>query len=437
MEPICTHEHGAPTSSGSPESSGMELSRRGLLGGSALAAAAMVGAPAILSSRARALGIGVTRDVLVHVYLRGGADGLTLVPPYGDAQYYARRPTLSVPLPGTLNGAVVLPGNNFFGLAPAAAPLLTPYNAGKLAIVHATGLVDPSRSHFDAQKYMELGTTSQFASTINTGWIGRHLASSTPAGNGLLRAIALQDGLPRALNGGPASLPIRDPDAFVIPGSSTTANARRLRLSAMYSSEGPPLGPAANATFATIDLLNSVNFTGYVPANGAVYPSSTFGTQMKTTATMIKANIDLEVVSIDVGGWDLHNQLGPLIGTMANKMDDLARALTAFFTDMGTLMDSVTVVVMSEFGRRAYENSSGGIDHGHGNAMLVMGGHVNGGQVIANWPGLATNQLDSGDLAITIDHRDVLAEIVLDRLGNTNLGTVFPNYTPTFRGVTS
>ncbi len=426
MKHECTHEH-APQP---------ELSRRSLLGSSALATAALIGAPAILSKRARAAVGGPTRDVLVHIYLRGGADGMTIVPPYGDPQYYLRRPTLSVPQPGQLNGAVLLPGNNFFGLAPSAAPLLTPYTANKLLVVHATGLVDPSRSHFDAQKYMELGTTSSFASTISTGWIGRHLQSTAPVGNGLLRAIALQDGLPRAFNGGPASLPIRDPDAFVIPGQASTAVARRARLTAMYSSEGPPLGPAANATFATIDLLNTINFTGYVPANGAVYPSSTFGTQLKTTATMIKANIDLEVVSIDVNGWDLHNQLGPLIGTMATKMDDLARALTAFHLDLGATMDSVTVVVMSEFGRRAYENSSGGIDHGHGNCMFVMGGHIAGGQVLANWPGLALNQLDQGDLAITIDHRDILAEIVLTRLGNPNLGTVFPNYTPTIRNIT-
>lgn len=426
MKHECTHEH-APQP---------ELSRRSLLGGSALATAALIGAPAILSKRARAAIGGPTRDVLVHIYLRGGADGMTIVPPYGDPQYYLRRPTLSVPQPGQLNGAVVLPGSTLFGLAPTAAPLLTPYTASKLLVVHATGLVDPSRSHFDAQKYMELGTTSSFAGTINTGWIGRHLQSTAPVGNGLLRAIALQDGLPRAFNGGPASLPIRDPDAFVIPGQASTAVARRARLTAMYASEGPPLGPAANATFATIDLLNTINFTGYVPANGAVYPTSTFGTQLKTTATMIKANIDLEVVSIDVNGWDLHNQLGPLIGTMATKMDDLARALTAFYLDLGATMDSVTVVVMSEFGRRAYENSSGGIDHGHGNCMFVMGGHIAGGQVLANWPGLALNQLDQGDLAITIDHRDILAEIVLNRLGNPNLGTVFPNYTPTIRNIT-
>lgn len=414
------------------------LSRREFVGGSALAGAALITAPAWLprASFARSLA-GGPRDVLVQVYLRGAADGLTIVPPYGDPQYYLRRPTLSIPQPGQSNGAVVLPGSTLFGLAPSAAPLLTPFQAGKLLVVHATGLVDPSRSHFDAQKYMELGTTSAFASQTSTGWIGRHLATSLPIGNGLLRGMALQDGLPTSLAGGPASLPIKDPDGFDLAGQVSTKAARRARITNMYAGEPAPLGTAATATFGTIDLLNGISFPGYVPANGAVYPTSTFGNQLKWSATMIKANIGLEVVTIDIGGWDLHAQLGPLTGTMATKTDDLSRAIQAFYLDLSlTHLDQVTLVVMSEFGRRAGENASSGCDHGHGNCMLVMGGHIAGGQVLANWPGLATNQLDNGDLAITIDHRDILAEIVLNRLGNTNLGTVFPNYTPTLRGIT-
>lgn len=429
MKHECSHDHAC-------ESSG--LSRRELLSSGALASAALIAAPIALSRRSHARGASASRDVLVQVYLRGAADGLTIVPPYGDPQYYLRRPLLAIPQPGMPNGATVLPGSNFFGLAPAAAPLLTPYAAGKLLIVHATGSVDPSRSHFDAQRYMELGTTSQYATQTPSGWIGRHLQTTAPIGNGDVRGIALQDGLPVSLNGGPAALPIRDPSTFSIPGQSGTATARRARLDAMYASEAPPLGPAAISTFGAIDLLDTVDFAGYVPSNGAAYPTSTFGTQLKRTATMIKAAIGLEVVTIDIGGWDLHNQLGPLTGAMATKMDDLAKAIEAFYLDLSaTHLDQVTLVVLSEFGRRAFENSSGGTDHGHGNAMLVMGGHIAGGQVLANWPGLATNQLDNGDLAVTIDHRDVLAEIVLNRLGNPNLGTVFPNYTPTIRGITA
>lgn len=430
MTHTCTHEHGAAATEP------VDDSRRGLLSQSALAAAAMITAPAWLPRMGFARASSSGRDVLVHVFLRGAADGLSIVPPYGDPEYYLRRPTLAIPLPGQLNGAIPLPGTSLFGLAPSAAPLLTAFNDGKLLVVHATGLADPSRSHFDAQRYMELGTTSAFATSVRTGWIGRHLQTSMPVGSGLLRGMALQDGLPVALNGGPASLPVKDPDGFVIPGQASTATARRTRLENMYAGAAAPLGPAADASFATIDLLNTVDFVGYAPANAAVYPTSNFGKQLKTTATMIKAGIGLEVVSIDYTGWDLHNQLGPVVGAMATKVSDLATSLAAFYQDLkGNFLRTVTVVVMSEFGRRAYENASGGTDHGHGNCMLVMGGRVVGGQVLANWPGLGTAQLDNGDLQVTIDHRDILAELVLKRLGNANLAAVFPNYTPTIRDI--
>jgi len=413
-----------------------DAGRRDLVHGTALTAAALFAAPLLLSRRAQARPATGARDVLVHVFLRGASDGLALVPPYGDAEYYLRRPTLAIPPPGQLNGALPLGGTSLFGLAPAAAPLLTPYNAGHLLIAHATGLVDPSRSHFDAQRFMELGTTGQHALTTSTGWIGRLLQTSTPAGNGLLRGIALADGLPVSFQGGPGALPIKDPDNFLIPGQASTATQRRLRLANMYAADVEPLSSAAEATFETIDLLAGIDFVGYAPAGGAVYPNSNFGRQLKTTAALIKAGLGLEVISLDYGGWDLHNQLGPITGAMATKMDDLARGLEAFYKDLlPNELRRVTVVVLSEFGRRAFENASGGTDHGHGNALLVMGYGVNGGRVLANWPGLGTPQLDNGDLAITIDHRDILAEIAFKRLGNPNLATIFPNYTPTFRGV--
>lgn len=431
-----SHEHTHTCAHETSEN--VDLSRRGLFSGSALAAAAVITAPVLLSRRASALPAATGRDVLVHVYLRGGADGLSIVPPYGDPEYYARRPTLSIPQPGQLNGAIPLPGTSLFGLAPAAAPLLEPFTDGKLLIAHATGLNDPSRSHFDAQRYMELGTTSAYAANQRTGWIGRHLQTSAPLSNGLLRGLALQDGLPLALTGGPATLPVKDPDGFVIPGSSSTALARRTRIANMYAGDPAPLGPAADASFATIDLLDAIDFVGYAPSNGAVYPNSTFGKQLKTTAALIKAGIGLEVVSIDYGSWDLHNQLGPITGTMATKVGDLTASIAAFYRDLkGGFLRKTTLVVMSEFGRRAYENASGGTDHGHGNCMFVLGGGIAGGQVLANWPGLGTAQLNQGDLQITIDLRDILAEIVLDRLHNTNVSTVFPNYTPTIRGIAS
>lgn len=196
-----------------------------------------------------------------------------------------------------------------------------------------------------------------------------------------------------------------------------------------------PLRSAATSSLATIDLLESIDFAGYLPANGAIYPAGAFGQSLRSIAAMIKAGIDLEAAQADLGGWDLHNQLGPIDGTMAGLLANLAAGLEAFYLDMLGDLDRVVVVVMSEFGRRIAQNGTAGVDHGHGNAMLVMGGHIAGGQVVAQWPGLSND--DQGDLAITIDYRDILAEILQNRMGATDLASVFPGYTPNFQGVTA
>jgi len=222
-----------------------------------------------------------------------------------------------------------------------------------------------------------------------------------------------------------------------MPGSQSTAAARRQALSNAYAATAEPLASAAVNTFATIDLLAQIDFAGYQPANGAVYPDTAFGRGLESTAAMIKADVDLECVEVDIGGWDLHNALGPTVGSMAARLDDLTRSLAAFERDLGSVLDRVTLVAISEFGRRAAENASAGADHGHGGVMLVLGGHVAGGQVLTQWPGLAIPNLDQGDLAVTIDYRDIVAEVLTDRMGSTSLATVFPNYAPTFRGITS
>jgi uncharacterized protein (DUF1501 family) len=415
-----------------------DASRRQFLkiaAGGAAAIATSAALPRVVLGAPGATGAGAGRDVLIVVFLRGGMDGLTTCVPYGDSELYNRRPTLAITPPGTANGATDLDG--FFGLAPASVPFLEPYQNGHLLFVHATGLVDPSRSHFDSQKFMELGVIGSQSAGVDTGWVGRYLETIPPPGGGLLRGMTLTDTLPRSFDGAPSSLPIKDPSTFTLPGTASTTAARRATLAQMYSSEPDPLGAAALSTFATIDLLATIDFAGYVPANGAVYPATTFGTQLKTMAALIKADVGVECLAADLLGWDLHNQLGPLTGAMATNLDQLSNAMRALYVDLGVDIDHVTMVVMSEFGRRAAQNASLGLDHGHGNCMLVMGGHVNGGQVIRNWPGLALANLDSGDLAITIDHRDVLAEILADRMACTSLATVFPNYTPAFHNVTS
>jgi uncharacterized protein (DUF1501 family) len=415
------------------------ISRRRFLGRTGWTAAALASAPAWMPRVAfgapRATPRGAASDTLVHIFLRGGFDGLSACVPYGDAELYLRRPTLAVTPPGTFNGAVDLDG--FFGLAPAAAPLLPIYQSGRLAFVHASGSVDPSRSHFDAQKFMEIGLPGAQVGNVSSGWIARHLQTVAPAGNGLLRGMALADQLPRVLVGAPATLPTKDPDGFTMPGTASTVLKRRQALRHMYQSEAAPLGSAALSTFSTIDLLATIDFAGYVPANGATYPNTTFGKGLKSIAALIKADLAIECLEIDVGGWDLHNQLGPVSGAMATRLDELAKGLRAFDLDMGSTLDRVTLVAMSEFGRRAAENASGGVDHGHGNCMLVMGGHIAGGQVLTQWPGLAPANLDQGDLAITIDYRDILSEILAQRLGSNDLATVFPNHTPSFHGITA
>ncbi len=414
------------------------LSRRGFLATTgAVSLAAM--SPAWLPRVALAKSYRSSqRDVIVQIYLRGGSDGLTMCVPWGDPGYYTSRPNLAVPRPdsGLTNAATNLDG--FFGIPPAMLPLLPAYQNGHLLFVHACGLNDPTRSHFDAQRFMEVGKANDLL--LNTGWLGRHLATVAPATPGaLLRGVGIGSGLAKTLDGGPLTLPIPDLDTFNLSGSSSTLGARRGALSDMYNSTTDPLKTIATNTFATIDLLNTINFSGYVPAGGAVYPTGSFGYAMKTTAALIKAQVGVEAVAIDLGGWDTHNSQGVSIGTMANLMTTLASAMGAFYTDMFTGTNpSVVAVVMSEFGRRVAENGSQGTDHGHGNAMLVLGNAVSGGRVLRTWPGLGPGQLYQNlDLNITIDYRDVLAEILQNRLGNASLSTVFPQYTPVFRGVLS
>jgi uncharacterized protein (DUF1501 family) len=409
---------------------GSTLDRRRFLGRTALGTAAALSAPAWLPRVSHAGTAGTGRDTLVVIFLRGGADGLTLCVPYGDPELYNRRPVLAIRPPGNPNGATNLDG--FYGLAPASVPLLPAYQAGHLAFVHATGLSDPSRSHFDMQRWMDYGVTGATSAGVFTGWVGRYLQTIAPVGSGLLRGIGIDGSLPRALAGGPACVPVPNPAAYTMPGASVTATARRNVLTTMYQGEPAPLGPAALDTFATIDLLGTIDFVNYVPYGGAVYPATTFGNALKSAAALIKANIGIEAIEADLGGWDLHSGLGPINGSMATKMDELTRALAAFHTDLddpANTLDRVTTVAMSEFGRRAGENASAGADHGHGNCMIVMGGNVNGGQVLGSWPGLAPGNLDNGDLAITVDYRDVLAEILTDRMACTSLGAVFPSYT--------
>jgi uncharacterized protein (DUF1501 family) len=381
---------------------------------------------------------GGMRDVIVSIYLRGAADAMSMCVPYFENDYYTKRPTLAIARPDSNDSNRVTALDARFGLPPAMMGLHQAYLDGKMLFVHACGSTDPSRSHFEAQRFMEVGKPRD--PSLGTGWLGRHLSSVDAMIPGsVLRGVAINSGMPQQLVGAPNSLPISNLDTFGIQGSTSTLPTRRSALSDMYASTDDPLKATANATLQTISMLDLINFSGYAPANGAVYPTSTLGTQLKSAAALIRAQVGVEAIAVDVGGWDTHENQGPTTGSMANLMSNLANCIGAFYRDVvAGNGPNVTVVVMSEFGRRLQENGSLGTDHGHGTMMMVVGQCVAGGRVLTNWPGLSPANLFEGiDLAVTIDYRDILAEIVTQRAGNTELATVFPDFTPTARGVFS
>ena len=405
------------------------LSRRNFLhlGAGLLTTAAM---PAWLPRVALADSHHGGRDVIVSIFLRGGWDGLTVCAPFGDARYAELRPNLAVAPPDASGNRRSLDLDGFFGFAPAMEPLLEAYQAGDLLLVQACGLETSTRSHFDAMRLVEFGQGE--APAVGTGWLGRHLASTAPTlADAVLRAVALGPGLPMTLAGAPAALPIPDLANFGLLGDLKTASARGQALREMYAHANEAMSEATSSTFGTFDLLDRIDFEGYSPAASAVYPESDFGKSLKSTAALIKAEVGVEAIAVDFGGWDTHGRQEPFEGRMAGLMSDFSGALAAFRADLDVASTRVTTVVMSEFGRNAAENGSGGTDHGHGGLMMVLSPGVHGGRVLGDWPGLAPHQLYEGqDLAITTDYRDVLSEILSERLGNANPAAVFddPSY---------
>ncbi|HMN41080.1 MAG TPA: DUF1501 domain-containing protein [Phycisphaerales bacterium] len=440
-----------PIRDGAPDSNACEeynaLSRRRFMLWSGAATAAAFTTP-LWFPRVTFARFPSSRDVIVSVFLRGACDGLTMCVPYGDAAYYTARPSanaatpgIGVPPPGSVNGCTDL--NGFFGLPPGMANLYPIYQAGHLAIVHATGSTDPSRSHFDAQKFMEVGKPAD--PNIFTGWLGRHIASVNPADpTATVRAIGIGYQMPLTLAGSLKGVPVPDLSTYNITGSSATRTARLGSISSQYATQLDPVKTASANTLATIAAMSTVGAGSYVPPTTTFpYPPtsgtgrSTFALALKQTAALIRADIGVEAVAIDKSGWDTHSAQGVVAGTMHTNMLDLANTLRAFYEDVAIDAGrNVTIVVMSEFGRRVAQNASLGTDHGHGNVMLVIGRKINGGQVVTQWPGLGAGQLYQNlDLNVTIDFRDILAEIVNKRLENGNLANVFPGYTPTFRNI--
>lgn len=414
------------------------LSRRQFLGTSSAAAAALMSAPSWLPRVAYAQNENTSRDVLITIFLRGGCDGLSLCVPFADDDYYTARPTLNIPRPDSGDPFAATDLNGFFGLPPAMNPLVEAYGAGHLLFVHACGQQDESRSHFDAQNFMELGKPRDPG--LFTGWIARHLLETAPMNpNTVLRAISMSSALQRSLAGSPLALPVPDPSQFGVDGLPGTEAERLATLEKSYAAGPVALRAVAENTLMTIELLKAIDFANYVPGNDAAYPAGEFGNAMKSAAALMKAEIGVEAITLDLGGWDTHDAQEPREGYMANLMLNFASTLAAFHADL-TAGNGVnfTLAVMSEFGRVVKENANKGTDHGHGNVMLVMGNHIAGGQVLSNWPGLAPGNLFQGqDLEVTIDYRDILAEIIQNRLNNPNLNAVFPGFTPSIHGITT
>ncbi len=382
-----------------------------------------------------------TRDVIVSIFLRGGADALTLCVPYGERNYYNLRSTQAMEAPDSgsaLRRTIDLDG--FFGFAPAFSPLMEAYQDESLLVVHACGLNTPTRSHFDAMNFMEIGQDNPPA-FLATGWLGRHLASTAPTyESSVLRAVGIGDGLQKTLAGAPSTLPIAALEEFGFPGDAETVPERREAIELMYRFAPTALKESASNTMQTIDLLEAIDFRGYQPAGGAAYPNSGFGTALSSAAALIKAEVGVEAIAVDIDGWDTHGGQGSAGGYLSGLMRGFANALAAFHKDLFTdEFTNVSVVAMSEFGRNCIENGSEGTDHGHGGLMMVLGGNVAGGRVLTEWPGLEREQLyEAQDLEITIDYRDVLTEILDRRAGNSDYASVFPDpsYSPVNRGVT-
>lgn len=375
---------------------------------------------------------GPAGDILICIFQRGGMDGLSVVAPVGDgADYYDNRPNIAIPDSGPADSSVI-PLDAQFGFHPALANFKEFYDAGKLAVVHGTGSIDPSRSHFDAERIMEQAAPGN--KSIGTGWIARHLESSNLDNVSPFRAVGINDIVQVSLRGTGAvsALALESIQSFRLQGRGDELKLLDANLRTLYGVNAPVdlLDKQGKLVFETIDILTKIGDKKYVPENGAVYPADGFGRSLSQVALLVKADLGLEVACVDIGGWDTHSDQGVLGGNFQKLLTSFSQGIGALYTDLGARTVNLTIVTMSEFGRRIEENGSKGTDHGHGNVMFLLGGGVNGGKVYANWPTLAKDKLDNGDLAITIDQRDVMAEIVGKRLANPLLDQVFPGFTP-------
>lgn len=377
-----------------------------------------------------------SRRVLVCVFQRGGADGLNIVVPFADEAYYKHRPSIAIPAPSKeRRSAIDLDG--FFGLHPSLGPLAEIYKSGQMAVVHSVGSPDSTRSHFDAQDFME--TAAPGNKFVRDGWLNRYLQVRELQDATALRAVAMGQGLPRSLRGPASALAFGQISEFDLAANEASAEAGSA-YQTLYSEEtNSLLSGTAREMFDAIEFLKKADFDKLEPAKGVEYANNSFAQQLRQIAQLIKIDAGLEVAFVEIGGWDTHSNQGGVQGRLGGRLNVFGQALSAFYRDLGDRVEDVVVLTMSEFGRTARENGSSGTDHGHANVMMLLGGPIKGGKVYGDWPGLAREQLNEDrDLALTTDFRDVFAETLTKHLRCDDPDGVFPDFSVSekrFRGV--
>jgi uncharacterized protein (DUF1501 family) len=369
------------------------------------------------------------KKVLVTIFQRGAVDGLNMVVPFGESAYYDARRSIAIPKPNQTGGAIDLDG--FFGLHPSLKPLEAFWRDKKLAIIEAAGSPDNTRSHFDAQDYMESGTPGNKGT--RDGWLNRVLQATASKDDSPFRSVAMTRQLPRSLYGRAPSVAMTNLADFSIKAGIYSTNMKGGFEGLYEQNAKDTLGETGKETFEAVNYLKAANPAQYKPENGAVYPASTLGRSLMQIAQLIKAGVGLEVAFTEAGGWDTHTNQGaaqnPSQGQLGNLLRDFGAAIAAFGTDLGKRMDDVVLITMSEFGRTVRENGGRGTDHGHANAMFILGNSVKGGKVYGDWRGLKNDQLYEGrDLDVTTDFRDVFAEAAYKHMGTKDLGKIFPTY---------
>lgn len=397
-------------------------------GGVALASIGVsLSAPSFLERAVLGATSGGKRKTLVALFQRGAVDGLNMVVPFGESNYYSVRPSIAIPKPESGNAEAAIDLDGFFGLHPSFSSFKPLWDSKRLAIVHASGSPDNTRSHFDAQDYMESATPG--VKSTSDGWLNRYLQTKKESEKSLFRAVSFSQTMPRVLQGKAPAIAVANLADFSIRAGKSSANVQGGFEEIYARNVNDSLAGMGRETFEAVNYLKKVNPSQYKPENGAQYPRNPFGNSLLQIAQLLKAGVGLEVAFTDIGGWDTHVNQGNSRGQLANLLLQFSNGIAAFYQDLGQRMDDVVVLTMSEFGRTVRENGNRGTDHGHANAMFVLGNNVRGGKIYGQWPGLRSDQLYEGrDLALTTDFRDVFGEVANRHLGNTNLESVFPGY---------